>query len=167
MKKIHILLLIAVLLLVLVSYILWQVNLLSKSVWKYGGFKIKSLGLDKVVLSLYFKVDYKGSIDMVLTQQDYDVYVNDHFVSKVSNSTDVMIYANTVSRVPFDVTLKPGDVLKAGVNSLAAIVNKSEREKIRIKIKGILTLKVGYFTIKKLPFEKEENLKDVLSDTGQ
>lgn len=160
-SKKYIPLLIILAIVVLISYLFWQVRLLAKSKWTPAGYFVKSLGLDKISLYLFFNLNNKGDISLTVAEQNYNIYINGMFVSNVQNPADTTIYANSESRLPFLIDVKTNDLLKAGINNVSALVDKAERDKIKVKIAGVLTIKFGPMTVKKLAFEQESTLGDM------
>lgn len=51
--------------------------------------------------------------------------------------------------------------MDAGVNNINSFLSKAEREKIKIRIKGMLTLNISILEVKKLDFDMTSTLKEM------
>src|SRR3990172_10258715 len=121
MAKRNILLLILLAIIALIAYLAWQVRLLAKAKWTPAGYWINSVGLDKISLLLFFNIDNKGDISLTAADQNYDIFINGMFVSRVSNPVDTTIYANSKSKLPFLIEVKTDDLIRAGINNISAL----------------------------------------------
>ncbi len=153
--------LIFVLILLISVFAYIQVRFITKAKWDYSGIKLKDLGLDKVTFYIFFKINNPGLLSLTISEQDYSIFLNDSYVSRVVNPDDTKIKAEGVSVIPFLIQLKPGDVVKAGVNNFSALLSKSKRSQMKIRITGKLTLKLGPVTIKRLPFDMNSTLAEL------
>ena len=75
----------------IIVYLLNELNKISKAPLEYAGFKINSASISKVDLTAFFKLNNTGSLDIMISDQEYDVYINDKFVSRISNPDKITI----------------------------------------------------------------------------
>ena len=142
-------------------FIYWQVRLLVKAKWQYSQFKLRTISLDGVSFDVFFNVNNVGMLAVTVAEQDYNVYINDSFVSRIVSTDDQEIKAESTSPISFLINIKLSDLLKTGINNITFLTNPSEREKIKIKIDGVLTLKIGALTVKKMKLKIETTLADL------
>lgn len=156
-----VLLIIFILILLACVFAYIQVRFITKAKWDYSGIKLEDMGLDKVSFYIYFKINNPGLLSLTISEQDYSVFLNNSYISRVVNPDDTKIKAGGPSVIPFLIVLKPGDVLKAGADNFSALLSKSKRSQMKIRITGRLTLKLGPLTIKKLPFDMNSTLAEL------
>ncbi len=161
MNKKLILSTIGVLILAIGFFLYWQVRLLVNAVWKYAGFQIKNITADGISFYMFFNVDNPGLLALKVSEQNYNIFINGNLVSNVVNEDDQFIKSQDVSKLAFLINLKFNDLVKVGLNNIKFFINKAEREKIKIKIEGVLTLQLDFITIKKLKFSQESTLQDL------
>jgi LEA14-like dessication related protein len=143
-------------------YLKKQYNKIYNAVWTFAGAKIQTISLQKIKFTVFFRIKNEGDLSIIVSEQDYNVLVNDIFVSKVINKTDFIIASNATSKIPFDVDFKPIDAIKAGLGNLEQFL--TDKSKIRITLKGKLTLKAGILKLRALPFEMTYTLKEIMED---
>ena len=90
-----------VLLLSIIGFFIVQVRKLINADWTYAGFKITNLSLQKVTITLYLKVENDGVLSVAVTNQNYDAYLNNNFVSKITNNQPFLIKPG-VSYMPLE-----------------------------------------------------------------
>jgi LEA14-like dessication related protein len=146
-------------------YLKKQFDYIYNAKWAMGGVKNLKVALDKISFTLFYNVDNKGDLSVIISGQNYDVFVNGKFVSKITNDEDVKIKSNSVSKIPFYVNLDPKDVVKAGIANISDLLNNQKN--VKILIKGKLNIKAGIVNMKKYPFELPFTLADVTSSTNK
>ena len=161
MKRGLIIGLIVAAILVVVAYLYMQYRRLLDATWTFAGTKLKSFAFDKLSAEINFDIDNRGDLEVVVSEQEYDVFLNNSFISHVSNKEDVTIAAQSVSRMPLAVEIKTQDFIKALGSNWKAIL-LGDKSNVIIKIKGFFTLKVGLLAVKKLPFEMSLTLKEII-----
>lgn len=90
-----------ILIITLIYFLYKQVMYIIKAKWEYGGFRLVNADLQSVSFIIFFNVTNKGFLSVTISEQDYDVYLNDSFISKVNNKNDSYIKARGTSRIPF------------------------------------------------------------------
>lgn len=147
--------------LVIVAYLYMQYKKLYDADWTFAGTKLKRFGLDKLTTEIYFDIDNRGDLEVIVSEQQYDVFLNDMFVSHVTYDKDVTIAAQSVSRMPLLVDIKTADFIKALGSNWKTIL-LGDKSNVSIKVVGYFTLKVGPLTMRKLPFEMSMTLKEIM-----
>lgn len=140
-------------------YLKVQFSKIYKARWFVGGVKNLKIAADKVSFILLYNIDNKSDLSVLVSEQNYDIFINGVFVSKVSNPTDVKIISHGVSSIPLYVNFAPRDIILAGVINLNDLIK--DKANIGIKIKGNLSLKAGIINLKKYQFEVEFKLSDL------
>lgn len=156
MKKGKIIILaLVVVLITVIAYVVYQLNKINKAVFQYAGAKIKSISLKKIELTLYMKMVNEGTMSVTVSNQEYDVYLNDKFVSHIKNSQPFKIKPG-VNVMPLDVYINISDVIKAGWANLSQLL--TDKSKVNVSLKGNYDLKIGFIRVGKRPFEQTFNL---------
>lgn len=146
-------------------YLKRQFDYIYNAKWTMGGVRNLKLALDKISFTLFYNVDNKGDLSVIISEQNYDVFVNGKFVSKITNKDNVKIKSNSVSKIPFYVNLDPKDVVRAGLANVVDLMNNQKN--VKILIKGSLNIKAGIINLKKYPFELPFTLADVTNSTDK
>lgn len=155
MKKKLILSSLAAILLAVIAYVIYQLNKINKAVFQYAGAKIKSISLKRIELTLYMKMVNDGTMSVTVSNQEYDVYLNDKFISHIKNSQPYRIRPG-VNVMPLDVYINIADVIKAGWANLSQLL--TDKSKVNVSLKGTYDLKIGFIRVGKRPFEQSFNL---------
>ena len=143
------------LLITIIAFFIIQVRRLINANWTYAGYKIIDISLQKVVIRLYMKVENSGVLSVAVTNQNYDIYLNKNFVSKITNNEPFLIKPG-VSYMPLDVDIKLADAVKAGWQNLLSLL--ADKSKANIIIKGTFELKLGLFSVKGVELNQSFNL---------
>lgn len=144
-------------------YLKKQFDKIYNAAWTYGGVKNLKLGFDRISFTLFYNVDNKGDLSVIISEQDYDVTVNGVFVSKIKNATNVKIASRGITKIPFYVDFAPKDLLSAGLKNISDLL--SNKQNVKILIKGHLNIKAGIISLKKYPFELGFTLADITGET--
>jgi LEA14-like dessication related protein len=142
----------------IIVYLLNELNKISKAPLEYAGFKINSASISKVDLTAFFKLNNTGSLDIMISDQEYDVYINDKFVSRISNPDKITI-APGENILPNRITFTLADVLKAGIANLSYII--SNRDKVNISLKGKRSMKIGFISFNNVEINEVFNLGSI------
>jgi LEA14-like dessication related protein len=142
----------------IIVYLLNELNKISKAPLEYAGFKINSASISKVDLTAFFKLNNTGSLDIMISDQEYDVYINDKFVSRISNPDKITIVPGE-NILPNRITFTLADVLKAGIANLSYII--SDRDKVNISLKGKRSMKIGFISFNNVEINEVFNLGSI------
>jgi LEA14-like dessication related protein len=122
--------------------------------------KIKRVSLTTFDFDLYFNLENKADISYTIESQSYDVYLNNIFVTRLSNQVATRIAARAVSPLGLNVKFNPQQALqKLGFNITSMIKGN---DKLTIKIDMKLKVKVLGLPIN-IPYVYEDTLKNMMS----
>lgn len=141
-------------------YLKKQYDLLYNACYTIAGGVIHSLGLDKVKLTLFFKIVNESDINVEILNMDFNIYVNNMFVTKILKKEPQLLKSNTDTIIKLDVEFNPADLLRAGISSIEPILY--DKEKLVITTKGTLSVKSGIIKLNKFPFSVDVTLKELL-----
>jgi len=127
---------------------------------KLGGAKFKTISAKVFNFDLFIKFTNNSDINFGISGQEYKVYLNDKFVTKISNESDVTVLPKATNTIPVNINFNPTDVLNLlNKNFTNILVNP---ETIKIKVEGKLKVKLYGFT-KGIPIVFESNLKELMA----
>lgn len=143
------------LLVIVIAYVVTQLAKINKAVFEYAGVKIKSVSLKKIELIVYLKLVNEGTMSVTISNQEYDIYLNDKFLSHMKYSQPFRIRPGT-NVMPLEVYINLSDVLKAGWSNLSQLL--TDKSKVNIRLVGSYDLKIGFIRVGKRPFTEVFNL---------
>lgn len=130
-------------------YLYSQYNSFIKSIkdafTKTPKFKVKALSPSNISIELIYQIINKTDFSATVYDQDYDVYVNDKVVGKITNKKEVSIYSaqktgkTIIPSINFFnilLNLSPAELAKSGLKNLSAIIDPEQRKNVVINIKG-------------------------------
>jgi LEA14-like dessication related protein len=138
-----------------IIYLYVQFKKLMDATWTYSGFRVKSIDLKNVVLTIFMKIQNEGSLSITIESQEYDAFLNGTLVSRLKNTTPFLLKPGA-SYMPLDVSINLGDAIKAGLKNIQSLV--SDKSKSNIIIKGTYTLRIGILSVRDIKFEEKFNL---------
>jgi LEA14-like dessication related protein len=134
-----------------------QYKKIMNYVMKFTRAKINNISLNNIDFNIYISFENKSDLTFTIRQQEYDVYINDVFLTKIVNYAPNVIKANSVSEIGVNISANPKEVWsKIGKNALNLLM---ESEKIRIKTVMKMKVKVFFITVT-IPYTYEGTLKD-------
>lgn len=126
------------------------------------GVKVLKVSANKVVLDLFLNFTNKSTLAFDIIEQEYKVYLNNNFVTKMSNAKTNHIDPKTTSVIGVNVVFDPTSVFKVLGKSYADILLKPETVKVKIDMK--LKVKLYGFTVS-IPYVYEDTLKAMMQPT--
>lgn len=141
-----------------ISYLVTQLNKISKAPFTYAGMKINSISFAKIDLIVYFKLLNTGTASVTISKQEYDVYLNGKIVSHMKYSEPFTISPGE-NIVPTEVTIRLADAVRAGIANLSDIIN--DKSKINIALKGKRSMKIGFLSFNNVVIDETFNLGDI------
>ena len=127
---------------------------------KLGGAKFKQVTAKVFNFDLFIKFTNNSNINFVISEQEYKVYLNDKFVTKISNQNDVTILPQATNTIPVNIDFNPTEVFTLIGGNITNILLKPET--IKVKVDGKLKAKLYGFT-KSIPFVYEATLKELMA----
>lgn len=145
----------------LVLYFRRQINLLYNACYTISGGIIHSLGLDKVKMTLFFKIVNESDLSIEISNMNFNIYVNGMFISKIVKPEMQMLYSQSSATIKLDFEFNPKDLLRAGLTNIEPILY--DNEKLVITTKGFFSAKTGGISLKNFPFEENITLKELMT----
>ncbi len=165
MKRGLIIALIIAALMVIGSYLYMQYRKLIDADWTLAGKRLKKFGLDRVIVEVLYDIDNKGDLEITVSEQSYDVFLNGRFISKVQNTDDVRIKARSISRMPLTVEVKTADFMRVlGSNWQALLLG--DKSKIIFTLAGHFTMKMGALAFRQYPFNMTFTLAEAMNESS-
>jgi LEA14-like dessication related protein len=144
---------------VALAYLYLQFKKLKSTKICFKGLKVKSISGKDVNFDVFLNVNNSSDAKIEIVSQNYDLYLNNKFITKVSNNAPSVIQANADSLLGVNVSFNPSDVLKVIGQSALAMITQPETVKVKLDIK----LKVKFFGFKiSLPIVVEKSIKDLI-----
>ena len=132
---------------------------------KFVKLQVNKISASLIDLNVFLLLENKSSVEYTIKSQEYSVYINDNFVTKLENQSANVIKPKSFSEIGLNVKFNPADVLKKiGTQGLLGSILTPEKTIIRIDMK----LKVSFYGITiKIPFSYVTNMKELNSKTPQ
>ena len=143
------------------TYVATQYKLLQNACFVVAGAIVNKLSLAQVKFTLLLNVKNNSDIDFVITNQQYDVYVNEMLVSKVDNPEKAEILSNGSTTFKINVDFNPQDLLRAGLENIEKLL--LDKDKLVIEIIGRLSLRSGIVILNNYPIEERLTFKELLT----
>lgn len=122
-----------------------QYKKLLKNVTGFKSMKLDILTLDRIKMKVVVTYDNKMDIDVNLTDQKYDIYLDDQYATTLTNTELTVLKANAISEIPLDLDFNPADVFKRLNIGPARLL--TDYKNIRVKIVMKLKVKLLFFSI--------------------
>ena len=101
-----------------------QYKKLMKNVTGYKSVSIKEANKNNIGLQVVYTYTNNMDVDVVLTKQKYDVYLDNNYITSLTNDSTLTLKANATTDIPLSLNINPNDVYnKVKVNPLALLVN--------------------------------------------
>jgi LEA14-like dessication related protein len=101
-----------------------QYKKLMKNVTGYKSVSIKEATKNNIGLQVVYTYTNNMDVDVVLTKQKYDVYLDDNYITSLTNDSTLTLKSHATTDIPLSLNINPNDVYnKVKVNPLALLVN--------------------------------------------
>jgi LEA14-like dessication related protein len=147
--------------LALVSYFNRQMDLLREACYTMAGVIINEITFDNVSFTMMLAISNKSDIDFTVTNQSYNVYVNDMLVATIDKEENIKVLARGRSTVNINVAFNPMDLLSRGMQNIASLLKN--KNNMIIEIKGYLSLSAGAVSIKDYQVDERLTLEELLA----
>jgi LEA14-like dessication related protein len=128
----------------------------------FKGIKIKKISASLIDLELFISFMNNSDVKFDIVEQIYKVYMNDKFVTKLSNDVSTTILPKSPSVFPINVKFNPTEVLSVLKLNAVAILSKPDTIILTIETK----LKVSLYGIKvSIPYTYKGTLKEMMTTT--
>jgi len=135
-----------------------QYNLLLLNTTGFKSYTIKEISLKRFAFNLVYTYKNNMDFDVVLTNQVYDVYLDDVYTTTLTNSNKTILKSKETSEIPLDISFDPKDMLNKLSLNLASFV--TNYKKIRVKIVMKLKVKLLFFSIP-ITYTYEDSFKNM------
>ena len=117
--------------------------------------KIQEASLTRLKMSVYFNFTNQTDMQVVLSKQEYDFYLNGVFLTSMKSDAEQVVYPKSISVLEANVDLDPKFVLQKAANStgerLKLITNFRDQ---KLKLVTKLWIKFGLFNVPiTIPYE--------------
>lgn len=146
-----------------VNFLLKQVRLLANTRFDMVGTSVNKISLDEINITLWWKVTNLSDFTFTIKNQAYDVFLDGEFIKKVGSAQPVEVLAKGTTRLPTYVVFTPKEVLSIGLANLQGISTTEGRKKLKLKVKGSFTIGTSLFNVKKIPFEFQDSIENIMN----
>jgi len=114
--------------------------------------KLQQFSADGIIIDVTAKISNPNSFTIKVTDSDFDIYINDRFISKAKLANNVKLKKKTTASHSF--TLK-GSKLKSQNEILPILLQAALTGKVNAKVKGHVKGKTFLFISKKVDFDEK------------
>lgn len=125
----------------------------------YKSFKILEINAKKFAFNVVYTYTNNMDVDVVLTKQVYDVYLNNIYTTTLTSDKLTVLKSHETSEIPLDVSFDPKDLLNKLSLNVASIL--TDYKKIRVKIVMKLKVKLLFFSIP-VTYTYEDSFKNMM-----
>jgi hypothetical protein len=145
------------------NYLFKNVKKLIGLTFEYKNTDVNTLNFREISLTMNWVCKNPSDLNFTISNQVYDVFINDVFVKKVGSSIDTEVYGNGTSIIHTNIYITTKEALKLGVDNLSGFITESGRKKTNIKVMGTFDIKTPLFTLRKLPFFFQDTLHNIMN----
>ena len=117
--------------------------------------KVQEASLSKLRMSVYFNFKNATDMQIVLSKQEYEFYLNGVYLTTMKSDAEQIVYPNSISVLEANINLDPKFVFQKIANSTAdrlSLITKFGDQ--RLKLVTNLWIKFAFFSIPiTIPFE--------------
>ena len=119
---------------------------------------VKTITANLLDLDLTLDFENKSNISFEIKSQEYDIYIDNKFISKINNIKPVFIKAKSNSDIFVNIKANPTKVgSKFKLEDLSKLL---DLQNVKLKIIGKMKVKVYAFTVN-IPFNYETTIKEL------
>lgn len=138
-----------------------QYRKLMNYVVNFKGVKFKTLTSKLINFDLFVNFTNNSDLKFDIVGQEYKVYINDTFVTKISNMIATKILPKQTNVIGVNVSFNPTEVLDLLNKNMASILLKPESVTIKLDLK----LKVVMYGFKlSIPYVYNATLKEMMAN---
>lgn len=145
------------------NYLLKNIKKLVGLKFEYKDTDVNTINFKEISLTMNWVCSNPSDFNFTITNQVYDVFINNTFVRKVGSSIDTEVYGNGTSIIHTNIYLTTNEAFKLGVDNLAGFITENGRKKTKLKVVGIYDVKTPLFTLRKLPFYFEDTIHNIMN----
>ena len=122
-----------------------QYKKLLQNITGYKSAKLKSANKNNITIELVYTYANKMDIDVNVTSQKYDVYLDDIYAVTLTNNKELVLKANNTTDIPLTLSFDPKEVFdKLKVNPAAFLLNPGN---VMMRIDMKIWVKLLFFSI--------------------
>lgn len=140
------------------GYLIAQIQKLKTGTFKVLGAKNLLVSNGKVSFELITQFKNNSNLSATVTNQDYDVLINNQRVGIIHSEDSISIKAQDYNIIPLKVDVSLNSLLTQSLANLGNFF--SNKDAIKVTLKGNLTWRKGIISAKQ-PFEFNYSLKDI------
>jgi LEA14-like dessication related protein len=146
-------------------YALYRQQLYYAMQYCYKIYKIspKKFTKDAIEIDVTIKILNRSSFALQINSYDFDLFINNNFITNVKSEAINSIAQNSVSYIKANISVNPSNILKADLLASLLVYYLTDQSKIIIRVKGELAAKANFINIKKLPIDYTDNLKSLMT----
>jgi LEA14-like dessication related protein len=148
-----------------IVYFRKQAQLLKKSCFTFAGGVIHKLGLNDALITIMLRVKNLSDIDVKILNQNYDVLINDIYVTNIKNSQEVLLRAGTASILELNIQFSPMQLVKMGLKNIETLL--FNKEKMLITIKSNLSVGSSFIFMNNIEFVTKQSLAEYLAPSDE
>jgi LEA14-like dessication related protein len=136
-----------------------QYKKLMKNVTGYKSVSIKEVTKTNIALQVVYTYTNNMDVDVVLTKQKYDVYLDDNYITTLTNDSTLTLKAHATTDIPLNVNFNPTEIYnKLKINPAALLINPG---KVIMRIDMKVWVKLLFFSIP-ITYSYEDKLTRML-----
>lgn len=137
-----------------------QYKKIMNYVLKFKSVKIKKINEKIIDFDLFLFFTNKSDAKFTISEQEYKVYLNDQYVTKLVNSANTIILPKSDSLVGVNVTFQPKEVLDILKQNIFSIITTPEKFTLKVDMK----FKVSIYGIKvSIPYTYISTIKELMA----
>lgn len=137
-----------------------QYKKIMNYVLKFKSVKIKKINEKIIDFDLFLFFTNKSDAKFTISEQEYKVYLNDQYVTKLVNSANTIILPKSDSVVGVNVTFQPKEVLDILKQNIFSIITTPEKFTLKVDMK----FKVSIYGIKvSIPYTYISTIKELMA----
>lgn len=145
------------------AYMLFQqVKLLKQTCVKMVNHRLTGLFSNSAQLSITLRVVNKSDIDLLATNENFDIYINNVFVANMKQSRRTMLARNSSTDIVLNAAFDPQQLVQQGIAALAQNFNA-----VSIRIKGKLNVKTSIVSVNNINVDLQMTLAQILEPSNQ
>jgi LEA14-like dessication related protein len=140
-------------------YVTKQVKKMMDYTITFKSVKVNKFSLETLDFNAYLDYKNNSDIDIRLAEQEYDIYVNNVFITTLKNYKENVLKANSVSELGFNINLNLPELDKKLKVNYFKMVAEPKSVLIRVEMKW--KVRFGLFKIP-IKYSWNTNLKEIL-----
>jgi LEA14-like dessication related protein len=122
-----------------------QYKKLLKNVTAFKSMKLNILTMDRVQMDIVVNYTNKMDVDVVLTDQKYDIYLDDYYATTLKNPNKLVLKANDVTAIPLSLDFNPAQVFKQ--LNIGPVRLLTDYKNIKVKLVMRMKVKLLFFSV--------------------